>query len=256
MFEWERSPDKECGVITGCDCAQEWLLEWWWERYSAENAFPVTFIDFGMSSQIRDWCRERGELIVVDLDMSFVKSKEEIDPQLADLWDSWVDRWDSRKAWFKKPFALLHSPYRKGIWLDLDCEVLGPLDALFSECTLLSQVAMARERKMDLLPRFHPNLVYNGGVIAFLHGSEIIQKWAKAAVTRNHCFFGDDFLLSALIQEEGLEIVELAEIFNWRIVKGINLDAVIVHWVGAKNYIKECRGIKPSLDHFYRAIQK
>lgn len=251
---WKRAPQKPCGVIAGCDVAQEWLLEWWWERYHAGNAFPVTFVDLGLSEKAHRWCAERGEVVVIDLDMSFVRSKQEIDPDLVVLWDSWVDRWDSRKAWFKKPFALLHSPYETSIWLDLDCEVLSSIQALFSMVDRSFEVALARERRKDHLPKWHSDLVYNGGVIVFKHGSSIIEKWAQATLSRNQFFLGDDFLLSAIIREENLSIIELEEIYNWRIVKGVDLNAVIVHWVGAKSFIRECGGIKPYLEQFYREL--
>jgi hypothetical protein len=213
----------------------------------------VSFIDFGMSDAAQSWCRERGECIALNLDMDFIKPKEEIHPDLVRTWDGWVDRWNSRKAWFKKPFALLQSPYRKGVWLDLDCEVLGPIDVLFSqygECEL----AMAREYRSADLAFMHPDIVYNGGVIVFQHGSCLIQKWAEDAITRNHQFLGDDFLLSALIYEKGHIMTELPDIYNWRIVNGINLNAVIMHWVGKKNFIKEFRGIKPALQDFVKCV--
>jgi hypothetical protein len=252
MPDWERTPQKECGVIVGCDNAQEWLLEWWWERYHAENDYPVTFVDMGMSEAKHNWCSERGEIIRLDLDASFVKSRNDIDSKLVDQWDSLPYIWNSRNAWFKKPFALLLSPYERTVWLDLDCEVLGSLHGLFSQYAQC-ELAMAREHRSDNLPLGHPDIVYNGGVIVFQHGFFLIQKWAEDALTRNHQFLGDDFLLSALVYETGYAMLELPQIYNWRIVHGISLNAVIVHWVGKKNFIKKCGGVKPALEDFYRA---
>lgn len=250
--EWKAKPEKPCGVLCGSDKHQEWLLPWWWERYHAENDFPVTFIDFGMTEEAHLWCKERGDVVLLDLDMSFIKPKEEIHPELVKIWNSWDLAWEKRKAWFKKPFALLQSPYRCAVWLDLDCEVLGSIAELFTKCDEISQLALVREWRSENLPYQHPDVVYNGGVIVFQHGSEIIQQCAKDTVTRNHCFAGDDFLLSQLIYEKRLQVVELPEIYNWRIVKGINLNTVIFHWVGKKNYIKYHGGIKPSMNEFYK----
>ncbi len=241
--KWQSPPEKECGVLAGCDRAQEWLLEWWWERYSAENAFPVTFVDFGMSEQMHRWCAQRGDMAVIDLDMSFIASRSRTE-----------EKSNPRTAWFKKPFALLHSPYKKSIWLDVDCEVLGPIDALFSQCQGACELAMAREYRCEHLPHLHPDIVYNGGVIVFCHGSAIIQKWAEETIVRNQDFVGDDFLLSALIYEQGLNVEELPEIYNWRIVNGVNLNAVIVHWVWKKNVIKTYGGLKPLLKDFYKQL--
>jgi hypothetical protein len=252
-MNWARKIEAQFGVICGTDAHQEWLLPWWWERYSACNNFPVTFVDYGMTQSARQWCEKKGELIALDIDMGFVKTREEIDPELVPIWDAWVD-WNSRKAWYKKPFALLHSRYGRGVWLDLDCEVLGSIEPLFSLCDSESQIALARHRN-DHLPRFHPDIYYNGGVIVFEHGAEIIERWARDAVERNQYFPGDDFLLTALVRECQLKIIELPDIYHWNIINGINPNAVIVHWMcNKKNYIKAYGGMKPLLENFYRCI--
>jgi hypothetical protein len=100
----------------------------------------------------------------------------------------------------------------------------------------------------------HPDIFYNGGVIVFAHGSEILPKWAEAAIARNHCFPGDDFLLSTLIYELKFPVRELPEIYNWALCWGLNINAIILHWVGVsgKVYIKNHGGIKPALQALFR----
>lgn len=253
MIKWKVKPKMPYGVLCGSDKHQEWLLPWWWERYRAENDFPVTFVDFGMTEEARLWCEERGDVVRLDLDMNFIKTKEEIDSDLVRKWDTWID-WISRPTWFKKPFALLRSSYQHAVWLDLDCEVMGPIDALFTQCDSSSKIALARHRHDDL-PRFHPDIYYNGGVIIFEHGAKIIELWARETLTRNQCFPGDDFLLSALIAEQRLEITELSDIYHWNMTKGMNLNAVIIHWVGRKNFIKVYGGLKNIFQEFYNRYQ-
>ncbi len=51
------------GILIGCDRNQEWLLPWWWDHYSAHNAYPVAFADFGMSKKALAWCREKGKML-------------------------------------------------------------------------------------------------------------------------------------------------------------------------------------------------
>ncbi len=257
MCSWKRAPDRECGVIVGCDCAQEWLLEWWWERYSAENAFPVAFVDMGMTPTAQKWCLQHGELIDLDLDMRFIKLRDEIDLELVRKWDCSrdvsPDIWEARSKWYKKPFALLHSPFERSVWLDLDCEVLGSIDPLFSQDPSL-QLALVREYASSHLPQMHRQVRYNGGVIAFTHGAEILQKWADAAVKRNQCFPSDDVLLSALIYEKKYPVLELPEIYNWFLTWGLNINAIIYHWCGpaGKAYIINQGGIKPALQALFR----
>ena len=234
------------------------MLPWWWSRYRDHNTFPVTFIDFGMTDAMRSWCLERGEVIAVDSDSNYITSRSHIDVGLAKQWETFYGWkiWNARLIWFKKPFALLQSPYEKGIWIDVDCEVLGSVNPLFSQCDFLSQLALVREHSTDHLPRLDPNVRYNGGVVAFQHGTPIVEKWAEGALNLNHLFAGDDYLLSHLIHTFQINVVELSNVYNWRMANGLNLNAVILHWVGSggKNYIREHGGLKPSLDVFYRSF--
>lgn len=257
-FEWKCLPKEKCGIICGAEKTQEWLLPWWWSRYIENNNFPVTFCDFGMTEEMKIWCKERGDLIPIEIDTSFVKPRSEIDPKLAELWEKQHEWkvWNKRHCWFKKPFALLNSHYEKGLWIDLDCEILGSLEPLFYVCDENSQIAIAREYISDHLSKFDPGAQYNGGVIAFQHGAPIIQKWAQESVLRNHELFGDDAVLSHLIKKQGLEFVELPQVYNWRMMKGLNLDAVVIHWVASsKNYIRSHGGLKPSLDAFFQSCK-
>jgi hypothetical protein len=257
-YKWRRLPKEKRGVLCGAEKTQEWMLPWWWSRYIEFNHLPVTFFDFGMTEDMRAWCQKRGEVITLDMDTSFVRPRKEIDPDLAKQWEHYHEWkvWDKRHAWFKKPFAFLNSSYEQGLWIDLDCEILGPLEHLFSQCTKACQIALVREYASDHLPKFDPSIRYNGGVIVFQHGAQIIEKWAETSVTLNHRFVGDDNVLSFLINQHQLDVVELPDIYNWRMVLGINLDAVVIHWVSSsKNYIRSHGGLKPSLDAFFQSCK-
>lgn len=250
---WIRGSEEKCGILCGADKTQEWMLPWWWARYRDHNAFPVTFCDFGMTLEMKAWCAERGEVIPIEFDPLCITSQHKIAPDLVCDWElrhrSCV--WDLRQNWFKKPFACLQSRYETGIWIDLDCEILGSVQPLFSQCDGVFQLALVRDYKTAHVPRLDPNAYYNGGVIVFQHGAPIIKKWAEGAVSLNHLFAGDDYLLSHLIYAFQLNVVELPERYNWRMVNGLNLDAVIVHWVAnSKAYIRSHGGIKPMLDAF------
>lgn len=255
VFNWKRAPEKEKGIIVACDAAQEWLLPWWWERYSAENGFPVLFIDYGMSSQARSWCEQRGELHSLDIDFSIAPSAYLMSKDDAKYWTDFYGPtlWDSRNQWFKKPFACLNSCFRRSIWIDLDCEVLQPLDPLFDYCENRCSLGLVREYESQHLPKLHPLVLYNSGVIAFHHGTEIIQKWAEESMCKKNHFFGDDTVLSSLIFELQWPVSELPEIYNWKFVWGLNINAVIYHWLFArgKDFIKKHGGIKSLLHQGY-----
>lgn len=259
LYSWKRSPKKRRGVLCGAEQSQEWLLPWWWSRYIEHNNYPVTFFDFGMTEEMKQWCAKRGEVIPIFMDPSSIAPRRDIDEKLAQNWErdyGWRV-WNCRQTWFKKPFAFLESPYEKAIWIDIDCEILGSLKTLFDNFDPDTPLALVRDYDCDHLPRLERGVRYNGGVVAFKHGTSILQSWAENAVTKNHLFGGDDPLLSHLIHTHQLVVQELPEIYNWRMARGLNLSAVILHWVGkgGKEYIRTHGGLKPSLDAFFQSCK-
>ena len=250
--EWKRSPRQDVGIICGADKTQEWLLPWWWSRYSALHDFPVTFCDFGLSEECVKWCAERGEVISIEFEC--VTQKAELHSKLIEEGESvYGERiWTAREHWFKKPFALLQSPYKIALWMDLDCEILKSLSPLFAMLDPAVEIALVREFRFSHLPQWNPEVLYNGGVIAFKHGASLIQKWAQGAIEMNHLFLGDDQLLSHLINSHRIEIQELPEIYNWRLSQWLNFNAVVFHWVNGKEYIRKRGGMKPHFDAFFK----
>lgn len=212
------------GIVVGADVTQEWLLPWWWEHYRRHNNYPVAFIDFGMSSQMKDWCKDRGQHIPLRI-ADFAAERDQIDPALVDEWEDnfGTQCWDCRNVWFKKPLACLKSPFEKTVWIDLDCEIRKPLKPLFRRQGL----AMARDQAVEPYP------VYNSGVIVFDQGSlPLIKEWAKRCVERHSLFRGDQEVFSHMIAERGVEIYELPLRYNWSRCREISPDTVIHHWHG------------------------
>lgn len=226
-----RDLKEEDGIIVGCNQTQEWLLSWWWEHFQRHNRYPVSFVDFGLSEEKRKWCREKGELIALPIPDVFVKDREEVTPSLVKKWEMRFkeDFWAFRKTWFKKPFACLQSPYRRAIWIDLDCEIRGSLQPIFDAQEHPSKIAIAK----DGAQHHYPFPMYNSGVIAFQRGAPFIQEWANRAFTENGSFPGDQDLLSHTIFDLRLPICELPPIYNWSIKNGSCPEAVIFHWLGA-----------------------
>jgi hypothetical protein len=223
-----RNLSEKSGIVVGSDLTQEWLLPWWWKHYSALHSHPVAFVDFGMSEEMKKWCRDRGELIPLSVADIFVADKQEIDPVFAEEMEKacgkWI--WPCRHAWFKKPLACLQSPFRKSIWIDLDCQICSPLDELFEIGDY--SLSLARE---TCQPSSHL-IVYNSGVIAFKHGNPVIEEWADQSFERNHEFRGDQDALSAIIHDQNVKIAEMPAIYNWSRCSPPNPHAVILHWHG------------------------
>lgn len=218
-----------CGILVGSDQTQEWLLPWWWGHYSRHNAYPVAFVDFGLSEEKKWWCRERGELIPLRV-LDFAAGQQEIAPDLIKQWEAQFGKtfWQSRGAWFKKPLACLQAPFEKSIWVDLDCEIRGPIGLLFDLADHPSGIAMANDSWNEAMSY----QVYNSGVIVFRQNLLLLQEWAQKSFDQNHRFRGDQELLSHLIAEKQLEIAEVPPFYNWSRYWGEEPKAVIRHWHG------------------------
>lgn len=214
------------GVIVGCDENQQWLLSWWWSHYSKHNQHPVVFVDFGMTEEAKKWCRQKGTLISLQSPSKFIASRSQIDHPFIEEWERLRGEnvWQFRESWFRKPFAMLQTPFETTIWIDLDCEVTGSIVPLFQRVHNHSGIALAAE----LLEG-----EYNSGVVVYHKESPLIARWAETCLYENARFLGDQEVLSFLINHGDFEVSVLPDIYNWRVMGGVNCDAVILHWVGA-----------------------
>lgn len=248
------------GILVATDQKEEWLLPWWWASYSRFNALPVTFIDWGMSEGAKKWCREKGTLISTSVDPVFL-SDAPLAPHIQNAMEAFNAFFlsDIRPFWFSKPIVMRDSPYESTIWLDLDCEILGSLDELFSYTRCPAGVAIARDtevscaRNIEIGILNEGEVLYNSGVVAFKKGSPLIAQWADVCLRRHLDFFGDQSVLSYLIRTEKYEIAELPDIYNWHMSRGFHFSARIVHWVGSwgKSFIKQHGGLRPFLNQVF-----
>jgi hypothetical protein len=225
--KWSACALQEEGIVVAADAQQEWLLPWWWEKYSRLHTHPVAFVDFGLSKPVKKWCEERGMRIALPVPDIFVASREEMDPDLVAHMEKEVGKkfWPCRDAWFKKPLACLLTPFKKSIWIDLDCEIRGSLQPLFElkECSL----GLVKYRHTEM-----PYPVYNSGLIVFEQGIPVFEKWADLAIEQNHLFRGDEEILSYLLHTAG-GVFELPAIYNWSRCFEENAEAIVMHWHGA-----------------------
>ncbi len=233
MLNWRVSDLRnEDGVLIGSDLTQEWLLPWWWKRYEKTNHHSVAFIDFGMSFEKKNWCRERGELIPLRLLDDYVLPKEKMDPQvIAHLEDEFGKQfWISRSIWFKKPFGFLQTPFRRTVWIDLDCEIRGSIAPLFEYANLEPGLAMILDPCDSLADYSYP--IYNSGVVPFCRGIPLIIDWAIECIKKNGKFRGDQEILSSLIAKRKIRMNVLPPKFNWSRVQKESDEAIIYHWHG------------------------
>lgn len=229
------------GIIVGADQNIAWLLPWWWKHYSHHNSYPVTFVDFGLSPETLEWCKERGNTVTLELD-AFVVPQSKIDPTLALEWENFYGKkvWQAREGWFKKPFAMLHSPYDITIWMDLDCEVCGNVTPIFEFL----------DKESDISLNFDPGRpgIYNSGVVLFKKNAPLLNDWAKECLAQNAHSIGDDYIVSRLITTDKYNFKIMPQSYNWWVGQGLSFTALILHWAAwGKTYIETHGGLQESL---------
>ncbi|MGK5595196.1 MAG: glycosyltransferase [Parachlamydiaceae bacterium] len=232
------------GIITGCDRELEWMLPWWFLHLREHHPeLPVTIVDFGMSPRLKSWCAQNARIIPLSLPDSFFTKRrwmperfKPIEKQLKTI-DSPLQR--KRRAWFKKPFAMLCSPFKRSLWLDVDCEVRGSLTTLLQQAENPAGIALALEPEYKAQEKIEDHLLlpgnklYNSGVIVYLAEATLLQNWAEATLNSDEHFHGDQDILSKIINERHAPVTVLPNEFNWRVIYwGINHQATILHWAG------------------------
>lgn len=239
------------GVLVAADKNLEWLLPWWWERYSCCNTLPVAFADLGMTQEARNWCEERGKLFVVkEPIIQEVKGPKEWEDVYGQSY------YQARKAWFKKPLACFHSPFEETVWIDLDCEILSSIDCIFSYLREGKEIAIALDRIAKIPDGFSPEKeeekkqIFNSGVVVFSKKSGVIQAWVDKSLHESHLYWGDDYVLSVILHAMEEKVEVLPPIYNWRLADGIPFYAKIVHWCGewGKACIAKQGGLKKILE--------
>jgi hypothetical protein len=243
------------GVITGCTHDHEWLLPWWWMHYAMHTNIPVTFFDFGdMTPEAKSWCEKRGELKSLPA-LQGITSEDQIDAGKASLWRErkTPDLWKARLGWFQKPFACLHSPYQKSLWLDLDCQVRRSLEPLFSQpenewgLSLVEESHPVQENHRQAGMRLPDEVEYNTRVILFQQEAPLLQEWSHLCLERNLNLRGDQEALARLLHEKRIRLPSLSARFNTSIqfipetsrLTDWDEAALILHWVGlGKEFLK------------------
>ncbi len=237
------------GVVVAADQKAEWLLAWWWKCYSHHHNQPVAFIDFGMSDKAKEWCHKKGILIPFTTPPELKVSKESVGKKEQKKWEAIYgpNVWHSRPLWFKKPWAMLQSPFTQSVWMDLDCEVCKPIEGIFTALDpgVLGAVRVGKKGH------------YNSGVIVYDQNSLLLQAWAEACVKKHASAIGDETILSQLIRKNRYPFKELPPEFNWVMGWGYHPHLKIAHWVASwgKLCIETMGGIQSALDTLSHPIR-
>jgi hypothetical protein len=202
LCRWQRElPPSGDGLMTGADSHHEWMLPWWFEQAQRHNRLPVAFADFGLSPAMRAWCCERGMVIRVPA--------------------------AGEKTWHRKPFAILASPFRRTLWLDVDCQVCADLAPVFAFAD--RGLGLTLDPHTGFCPQ--PGALATG-VAAARHGEPAVEEWAKEILLRKHR--GDQEALNAIRDRLAGRIVVMPPQYQRLRLDpaATQADAVIMHWTG------------------------
>ena len=202
--------------VVGVDNNMEDLLPWWYENIKKWAPEPhVTIADFGMSSAARTVAQR-----YADTFLEYTRHE--------------------RFAWFYKPRALLDTPYEYRCWVDIDCEVMAPIDKIFAYPTD-DKIALTRD-----ICRGENEWWWATGVNVAKGSPKILRDWTY--MTEHSDQRGDQEVLRAMIQQEPSYhdmIVQMPIEYQWlRLQLSSGRDSPhkkIVHWTGplGKKHIRE-----------------
>lgn len=225
------------GIMIGSDHALETWIPWWFANYSKYNNFPITVADLGMSVEMRKWCEERWEVLPLDVPMSLLKNRM---PLIQERFSKKGKlRPQKRLCWFRIPFALLQSPYRRTIWMDVDCLVMGKIDELFDYAENPYGVVLGEDnRKEKIQTKVELGIIkpgekhFNCGVMPYIHGNDLIKKWAISIIEKEGYYLGNQVFFLELLSELGINLPSFPKKFNWIVPEsGINREAIILHFI-------------------------
>jgi hypothetical protein len=198
------------GVMVALDAGMEWLLDWWWNNYSKHNKYPVCFVDYGMSPAGRAWCAKHSPY------------RMEFNPPPV-----------LNHIWFRKPSAILKSPFERTVYVEPDCEIKGNIWPIFE---------MAEKGLALTVDPYNPwskeymNPPLATGVIGVKHGNPLVPAWAEAIVRggAENTYRSDQEALNDVLGRVGTNGVWIMpKPFQWLRLDGPdNGQALIYHWTG------------------------
>lgn len=230
------------GVVVAADKNIESLLPWWWACYSKHHTERVAFVDLGMTPTAKKWCQKRGIYLEFQGAPDFVLPKEKVSEPKQKQWEKLYGAsvWTARSSWFKKPLAMLMTPFEKTIWLDVDCEVCQSIEGIFEGIERDVLGAVCVEEKGH----------YNSGVIAYGKDSSLLKAWAELCLRKHGSVIGDETLLTEVILKNQHPFKSLDRSYNWMMGWGYHPELKVAHWAASwgKLCIESMGGIQGYLE--------
>ena len=181
-----KAPTYETCIMTGFDSNAEWMWDWFIENVRTHSPRTnVLVCDFGMTEA----------------------AKRRINGPVMDLTNT------PDKGWFNKPIAMINSPAKKTIWVDIDAEVKANVEPLFK---LLepNKLNMVEDKPWT---KRRGETWHNSGVVGFIGKPMILHQWCKAV--RENPNVGDQEVLHSLLNP----ITRMTHIndlpFEWNVMR-------------------------------------
>ena len=202
--------------VVGVDYNMEDLLPWWYKnikKWAPEQ--DITICDFGMTKPAKALAKE-----------------------YADTYLEYTIH--ERYAWFYKPRALLDAPYEYRCWVDIDCEVMAPIDDIFDYPTD-DKIALTRDEGKG-----ETEWWWATGVNVAKGSPKVLRDWSY--VTEHSHLRGDQEVLFQMIVDHYSYhemIVEMPIEYQWlRVLLEVGQvipNVKIMHWTGpkGKKHIRE-----------------
>lgn len=139
--------------ITGCDENCEWQLPWFLDNYYKHNDTPISFLNFGISMEMRHKLIDKYEINIISVPAAVT-------------------------GWFKKPKAILAATRiaRTVCWLDTDCEITGDISEIFDHYQP-GKLGMVQDRPWT--KRRGTNGEWHNSGVVLADQSNILHQWAK-----------------------------------------------------------------------------
>ena len=207
--------------LTGADSNLEDLLHWWFECVRKNNPdIHITIADFGLTQSGKHWAETHADKVLT----------YERHPTL---------------AWFHKPTSMIDCPYEYTCWLDLDCEVLKPVEEIFDFPTD-EKMALTQDVVRGNPDHDSGRFWWAVGVNVIKGKPKILRDWAYH--TKHSNLRGDQEVLKSMIEakrEYNDMIIKMPLEYQWLRISLVNgydsPDKKIIHWTGpvGKQHIRE-----------------
>jgi hypothetical protein len=239
------------GVMVATDKNLEWMLPWWIYHFKKHCDLPIAFVDLGMSEEKKTFCKDHGTLIGIEpKEFAFDPNriKELTNHGVFDL-SNLSNVLATRNAWLLKPFALLASPFKKTLWMDIDCEVLQSIDNLFSDsafvCLKESEASLETNIKRKMIPQM--SKYYSSGLMLYEKNHPVLLAWAKELEENPGYYLGDQTALSVIIHNFNYSIDTFSEEEHRLYNEEIFESTIICHYYGIDGKKEVIRKILTSM---------